>query len=58
MGKLINQLSKSEKTRAELELQLAESVRSLAEVKEVSNKNSSSKDKLVVSASVEIVEFT
>ena len=49
VGKLIGQLSKSEKSRAEMEQQLADAVKTLNDVKEVSNKHSSSKDKLLAS---------
>ena len=49
VGKLIGQLSKSEKSRAEMEQQLADAVKTLNDVKEVSNKHSNSKDKLLAS---------
>ena len=49
VGKLLSQLSKSEKLRSGMEAQLAEAVKSLNEVKEVSNKQSNSKEKLQVS---------
>ena len=48
VGKLMKQLTKSEKAKADLELQLADTNKNLAEVKEVSNKHASSKEKLMV----------
>jgi hypothetical protein len=48
VGKLLSQLSKSEKVRSDLDLQLADSIKNLNEVKEVSNKQSNSKEKLQV----------
>ena len=48
MGKLISQLSKSEMLRSSLELQLADSLKSLTCEKEVSSKHSASKDKFQV----------
>lgn len=46
VGKLLSQLSRSEKARSDIESQLAESIKSLNEVKEVSTKHSASKEKL------------
>ena len=49
VGKLLSQLSRSENCRVEIESQLAETSKSLAEVKDVASKHASSKDKLQVS---------
>ena len=48
VGKLMSQLSKSEMLRSSLELQLADSLKSLTCEKEVSSKHSASKDKFQV----------
>jgi hypothetical protein len=45
---VLSQLSKSEKSKSELEGQLAEALKTLADLKEASSKQSSLKEKLQV----------